>query len=115
VNEEKSAFEKDYSESGYWHKVKSVAATAGKEVIDKALQLYYAMQAPSTPALAKGIIIGSLGYFISPVDAIPDILPGVGYVDDLGVLTAAVATVGTSITEEIKTKAEAKLAEWFGK
>lgn len=115
MNEEKSAFEKDYSENNYWDKVKTVAKIAGKEVIDKALQLYYAMQAPSTPALAKGIIIGSLGYFISPVDAIPDVLIGIGYVDDLAVLSAAVATVGTSITDEIKTKAEVKLTEWFGK
>lgn len=115
MSEEKSAFEKDYSESGYWDKVKTGAAVAGKEVIDKALQLYYAMQASTTPAWAKGVIIGSLGYFISPVDAIPDIIPGIGYVDDLAVLTAAVATVGTSITDEIKTKAEVKLTEWFCK
>ncbi len=115
MNEEKSAFEKDYSENNYWNKVKTVAKIAGTEVIDKALQLYYAMQAPTTPAMAKAVIIGSLGYFISPVDAIPDVLIGIGYVDDLAVLSAAVATVGTSITDEIKTKAEVKLTEWFGK
>jgi uncharacterized membrane protein YkvA (DUF1232 family) len=113
--DESMGFAKDYSESGFWEKVKSFALIAGKEVIEKALQLYYAMQAPLTPAWAKTVIIAALGYFISPVDAIPDIIPVVGYADDLGVLAAAIATVGTYITDDIKVKADAKLAEWFGK
>jgi uncharacterized membrane protein YkvA (DUF1232 family) len=55
-----------------------------------------------------------LGYFISPIDAIPDVIPFVGYSDDLGVLVAAVATVSTYITDDVKAKAKAKLQDWFG-
>ena len=40
-------YEKHYSESSFWNKIKSVAAKAGYELINKALQLYYAMQSPS--------------------------------------------------------------------
>lgn len=86
----------------------------GKEVIEKALQLYYAMQAPNTPTWAKAVIIAALGYFISPIDAIPDVVPFVGFADDLGVLVAALAAVATYITDEVKNKADAKLDEWFG-
>ena len=48
---------------------------AGKEVIEKALILYYCLQDDDTPAWAKTTIIGALGYFISPIDAIPDLVP----------------------------------------
>jgi len=115
MDEENKGYAKDYSENSFWEKVKTFALVAGKEVIEKALQLYYTMQAPATPLWAKTVIIGALGYFISPVDAIPDIIPVVGYADDLGVLVAAIATVGTYITDDIKAKAADKLAEWFGK
>ena len=115
MSDENDGFAKDYSETGFWEKIKSFALVAGKEVIGKALQLYYTMQAPATPVWAKTVIIAALGYFISPIDAIPDIIPVVGYADDLGVLVAAVATVGTYITDDIKAKAEDKIKEWFGK
>jgi uncharacterized membrane protein YkvA (DUF1232 family) len=90
------------------------AKIAGKEVVERALQLYYAAQEPSTPAWAKTVIYGALGYFIFPLDAIPDLTPVVGYADDLGVLAAAVATVALYINAKVKQKAKQKLSEWFG-
>jgi uncharacterized membrane protein YkvA (DUF1232 family) len=113
-DQDAQGFSKDYSEDSFWGKLKKFAKAAGSEVIDKALQLYYAMQESATPTWAKAIIIAALGYFISPIDAIPDLIPVVGYADDLGVLVAALATVASYITNEVKAKAKAKLAEWFG-
>lgn len=107
-------FESDYSDGNFWDKVKDFAIKAGKEVIEKALQLYYAAQNPETPAWAKGVIYGALGYFISPIDAIPDITPVVGYADDLGVLVAAASTVAMYINQDVKDKAKSKLKDWFG-
>jgi len=114
MSDENSKYAKDYSEESYWEKINGFAKGAGKEVVEKALQLYYSMQASNTPTWAKAVIIAALGYFISPLDAIPDIVPFVGFADDLGVLAAAIATVATYITDDVKAKAEAKLAEWFG-
>jgi uncharacterized membrane protein YkvA (DUF1232 family) len=114
MKEESKGFEKDYSEDSFWEKIKKFAKVAGSEVLEKALQLYYALQSPNTPIWAKTVIMGALGYFISPIDAMPDITPVIGYVDDLGVLTAAVATVAFYITDDIKIKAKQKLKEWFG-
>lgn len=111
--EKTSDFETNYSEDGFWGKLKGYAKTAGLEVIEKALQLYYALQAPETPAWSKAVIVGALGYFISPADAIPDIIPAVGYADDLGVLVAAIASVGMSVTDEIKEKASKRLDGLF--
>jgi uncharacterized membrane protein YkvA (DUF1232 family) len=107
-------FAKDYSEESFWEKTQKFAKTAGKEVIETSVQLYYAMQSPNTPTWAKSIIIGALGYFISPVDAIPDIVPLVGFADDLGVLTMAAATVVAHITDDVKAKAAAQTEKWFG-
>lgn len=112
--EEKYGFEKEYSDSSFWDKVVKFAKSAGKEVIEKALWLYYAAQDPKTPAWAKTVIYGALGYFIFPIDAIPDLTPVVGYADDLGVLAAAVATVAMYITEEIKSLTAQKMKDWFG-
>jgi len=105
----------DYSDGSFWRKVKNYALTAGREVIEKALWLYYAAQRPETPAWAKAVIIGALAYFISPIDAIPDAIPVVGYSDDLGAIVAAVGMVSMYITDEVKGLARGKLQEWFGK
>ncbi len=68
----------------------------------------------NTPAWAKATIIGSLGYFIAPLDAIVDLTPVVGYADDLGVLALALATVATYINDEVRDKAALKMQDWFG-
>ena len=62
----------------------------------------------------KATILGALGYLISPIDAIPDFIPVAGFSDDLGVLAAAIAAIGFYIDDEVKNKADEKLAEWFG-
>ncbi|NIW86848.1 MAG: DUF1232 domain-containing protein [Gammaproteobacteria bacterium] len=113
VADEPRGFEKEYSEDDFWKKVCGYARTAGREVVELALQLYYAAQSPDTPHWAKAAIYGALGYFISVVDAIPDITPIVGYTDDLGVLVAALAAVARNVTPEIKERAAFKAREWF--
>jgi uncharacterized membrane protein YkvA (DUF1232 family) len=113
-SDEHRGFEKSYSDAGFWDKVIQFAKVAGKEVIEKALWLYYAAQKPDTPKWAKTVVYGALGYFIFPLDAIPDATPIVGYVDDLGVLVAAVASVAVYIDQNVKDLAQKKLTDWFG-
>ena len=103
-----------YSEKSFWDKLHRYAKVAGSEVVEKALWLYYAVQQPETPAWAKTVIIASLGYFIFPADAIPDIAPIVGYTDDLGVLSFALATVALYVTPAVKEMARKKMQEWVG-
>lgn len=107
-------FSKAYSESGFWTKLKRYARAAGREVVHKALLLYYALQEEDAPTWAKATIIGALGYFITLVDAIPDITPAIGYTDDLGVLVMAVAAVSAYINDNVRARAGRKLGEWFG-
>jgi uncharacterized membrane protein YkvA (DUF1232 family) len=114
MTNEYSGSDKDYSDSGFWDKLKGYAKSAGKEVIEKALFLYYAAQKEETPIWAKTTVYGALAYFISPIDAIPDITPVIGYVDDLGVLAAAVTAISVYIDSDVKTSAKNKLEDWFG-
>ena len=64
--------------------------------------MYYTLQKPATPVWAKTMIIGALGYFISPIDLIPDFIPIAGYTDDLTALVAAIVAVAMYIDEDVK-------------
>ena len=114
VKRPRDEFSKEYSERNFWNKLGGYSRVAGTEVVERALQLFYAAQDPGTPAWARGVIFASLGYFIAPLDAIPDLVPVAGYSDDLGVLALAVATVIFYITPEVKEKSRAKMRDWFG-
>lgn len=107
-------YSQDYSDDGFWKKILGHMKSAGRQVTNVALTLYYCGIDPKTSPVTKGIIFGALGYFISPVDAIPDITPIVGYADDLGVLLFALGTVSTSIKPEHNQAAKEKIDEWFG-
>lgn len=104
---------KDFSEADFWQKIKSFARKAGREVVEKALWCYFAAESPDTPKWAKAAIYAALAYFISPIDAIPDVTPGIGFTDDLGVLISAVAAIAMHITPKAKKQAAEKMVDWF--
>ena len=94
--------DKNYNEAGFFQKLNIFARIAGHTLVEKALQLYYAAESKDTPKWAKGVVMGALAYFVSPIDAIPDVIPGIGFTDDLGVLIGAVATIAAHITPKQK-------------
>lgn len=103
-----------YSEDSLKAKLARFARAAGRELVEKVLILYHTLRSPSTPKWARAAILGALGYFISPIDTLPDLIPGVGYTDDLTVILAALVTVASHITPEIKAKAREQVARLFG-
>jgi len=103
-----------YSDEKFWDKLKKHAKKAGSSVVYAVLLLYYTLQKPEIPVKTKATIIGALGYFILPIDLVPDFLVGMGYADDLGALGIALLQVVMYIDETIKFKATSKLQEWFG-
>lgn len=106
-------YQGNYSESGFWNKVRKVAGKAGAKVIYVALILYYELTDPNVSPKEKAIIIGALGYFILPLDLIPDAIPVAGFTDDLAALVAAYSYVKGHLTPEVKLRARSKLSEWF--
>ncbi|MER2060162.1 MAG: YkvA family protein [Niallia sp.] len=114
LEQEIAVAEKHYSEEKFWRKLAKFGKKAGSSVVYAVLLLYYTLQKPNVPKKVKATIIGALGYFILPIDLIPDFLVGIGYTDDLGALGIALFQVAMYIDDDIKSKAKTKLTEWFG-
>ncbi len=106
-------FQENFSENAFWRKLKQMGRKAGTKVIYYALVLFYTLKDPATPTRYKAVIAGALGYFILPMDMLPDFLPFAGLADDWAALIAAVSYVFTAITPEIKERALVKLHAWF--
>jgi len=106
-------YQSAYSDESFWDKAKNHAKGAGEAAMTPALKMYYAAQDADTPGWAKAAIYSALGYFIFPVDAVPDLAPVVGYTDDLGVLAAALAATAANVKDTHVTKAKETLARWF--
>ena len=114
MNEDLEKYSSHYNENELWEKLRKFGRKAGIKVTYAALLLYYVLKNPATSSKDRAKIIGALGYFILPIDLIPDFIPIAGYTDDLAALTWGVYCVIKSITPEVKANAAAKLHEWFG-
>ncbi|AZV31073.1 YkvA family protein [Cobetia sp. ICG0124] len=75
--------------------------------------MYFAAQDSDTPVWARTTIYGALGYFISPIDALPDFTPLLGYTDDITLMAGAVAIVAAHIKPEHRARADKVLKRWF--
>ena len=102
-----------FSQSDFVEKISRIAKRAGSKLVYAALILYYTLQSDKMSVKYKAIIIGALGYLISPVDVMPDAIPIVGLTDDLAVLIFVLKKIWSDIDPEIQEKAKKKLAEWF--
>lgn len=103
-----------FSEDGFRSRARRYARRAGRAVAEPALVLYHTLHDPELPAWARSVIYGALGYFLTPWDAVPDFIPGVGYSDDLGVLTAALATVAAHVSPAARERAREQVGRWLG-
>ena len=109
-----SKYESEFSFDNLMNKIKESAKKAGLKAIYMALLLYYALESPTISTMDKAIIYGALGYFICPIDIIPDILPFIGLTDDIAVLAWAFSRVKKNVTDMTREKAKTKLKIWFG-
>lgn len=102
-----------FSQSGFIDKISRIARRAGAKLVYAALLLYYTLESDSVSLKDKAIIIGALGYLISPLDVIPDAIPIAGLGDDLAVLIYVLNKVWGEVSDDIKAKAHDKLRQWF--
>lgn len=106
-------YQEHYSESGLFSKIAMVCKKAGLRAVYYVLLLYYVLTDENTSLEHKAVIIGALGYFILPVDMLPDFIPLFGFADDLAAMTACLKTVKANITPSVRKKASQKLCDWF--
>lgn len=67
------------------------------EIWDKVMALWRFIQDPDAPWTGKVIAIAALIYLISPIDAIPDVIPVVGLTDDAAIILAAFAKLAADL------------------
>ncbi len=102
-----------FTQKDFVEKISRIAKRAGAKLVYAALILYYTLQSDKVSKADKAIIIGALGYMISPLDVIPDAIPIAGLTDDLAVLLYVLKKVWTGIDPEIVDQAREKLSKWF--
>ena len=93
----------------FWPTVKKALRTI--PFMDEVVAAYFAMLDPQTPIRARLILIGALAYFVLPFDLVPDIIFGIGFLDDASILATAIASVRSSITDDHREAARRALAE----
>ena len=102
-----------FSQTDFTEKIARIAKRAGSKLVYAALILYYTLQSDKVSAANKAMIIGALGYLISPLDVMPDAISIAGLADDLGVLIFVLKKVWTDIDPSIQERSKEKLSKWF--
>ncbi len=102
-----------FSDASLFDKLAGHAAAAGRGVVEKVLWLWFASRRPDMPVWARTTVYGALAYFILPTDAIPDLLPGLGYTDDIGVLSYALVTIASYVDADVKRRTGELLSRLF--
>ena len=97
----------------FWRKARRVAASV--PFSGELLAAYYCAFDRATPLPVKASLVGALAYFVLPADAIPDVLPVLGFTDDAAVLAAAIKLVASHIRPEHRDAAKDKLEEFSSK
>lgn len=75
------------------------AKAAGRQVpfLDEVVAAYFCALDEKTPTRVRATLLAALAYFVMPLDTIPDFLLGIGFTDDIAVLTAAFAAISQHI------------------
>lgn len=114
TEKELQKYEQHYNDSSFLDKVTKYGKLIGITALYKAVQLWFVLQKPDVPAGTKAVIMGALGYLIAPLDFLPDLLPVLGYTDDMVAITFALIKVQGYIDEEVERKPKKLLAKIFG-
>src|SRR5262245_24183371 len=93
---------------GFWGKLKRELARL--PFAEDLLAAYYCAFDNQTPFQVRAVLLGALAYFVLPFDAIPDLIPMLGFADDAAMLAAAIKFVSDSITPEHREAARRKIA-----
>lgn len=107
------SYKDKFTQNEFIEKISHIAKRAGAKLMYAALILYYTLQNENVSVKDKAIIIGALGYLISPLDVVPDAIPIAGLGDDMAVLVYVLHKVLGNISDDVKKKAHDKLSKWF--
>ena len=96
-------------ERGFWPKLRKVVRRVpfSKDLV----AVYYCAMDADTPLRVRATLLGALAYFILPIDAIPDVIAGLGFTDDAAVLAIAIKMVASHMQPKHREQARQALAD----
>lgn len=107
------SYKDKFNKTAFLEKIARIAKRSGAKLVYAALILYYTLESDKVSMKDKAIIIGALGYLISPLDVIPDAIPIAGLTDDIAVLIYVVKKIWGEVSDDVKVKAKEKMRLWF--
>ena len=92
-----------------------------RAIWDKVQQLWRFIADPEVAWSSKAMAAGSLLYLVSPLDAVPDIIPAAGLLDDVAVILYVVRALAgplkryamDSVTQAVEAKAEVEIRKHY--
>jgi uncharacterized membrane protein YkvA (DUF1232 family) len=85
----------------------------GRVVARPAFECLELLLDADTPPQVRLTVMAALTYLLMPMDLLPDLLPAVGFSDDLVALTTLLGTCWRHRTPPIRQRAQRRLDRWF--
>lgn len=104
---------KNFDNQGFLRKLTRYALRLGRPVIEQLYGLYFVLRSNNTPMRSKMLIVGALLYFISPIDAIPDMLTPFGFSDDIAVIAMVYKLIKEYLTDDLRQQAKSAAEALF--
>lgn len=98
--------------AGFWRKLRAAATRV--PFAEDATAAYYCALDTRTPTRVRALLFGALAYFLLPSDAVPDILPALGFTDDAAVIATALNLLASHITPAHRTAAREAIGRLRG-
>ena len=92
-----------------WERLKRWARKLKKD----GLTLWFCCRHRNMPLLPKLLALLVVGYFLSPIDLIPDFIPVLGYLDDLILLPIAIYFILKLVPRPVLTECRAIAEDWI--
>ena len=104
-----AVYQAAFSVAKFKDKLRQLGGKGTFELMERAFQLYFLAKSPHVPLWVKAVVVSALGYFIVVPDAVPDVTPLLGFIDDLSVMASALVAVAAHISPEIREKTKERL------
>ncbi len=106
---------KYFDEIQLFDKLGVVGKKIGSKVVFYVIIMAMLIGDTKIPLKVRLVFMAALGYLILPTDLVADLLPAIGFTDDIAFLSFAISNAREYITPEVKDKAKEKMGQWIDK
>lgn len=92
-----------------WEQIKRWA----RQLESEGMALWFSCRHPGMPWLPKIFALLVVGYFLSPIDLIPDFIPVIGYLDDLILVPIGIYLTLKLVPQQVIEESRARARDWI--